>query len=135
MSQRKAYDTDLTEEQWALLEPLVPPVKRGGRPARYTRCDIVNGVLHALRTGCAWRHLPHDLPPWRSVYNYYWVWRHDGTWTRIHDRLRGDLRQALGHEREPSLGIVDSQSVKTTEKGGFVAMTQARKSTAASVTC
>lgn len=135
MSERKAYETDLTDEQWSILEPLVPPVRTGGRHAKYTRRDIINGVLYSLRTGCAWRHLPHDLPPWRSVYNYYWTWRREGTWTRMHDTLRGDLRQALGHEREPSMGILDSQSVKTTEKGGSTAMMPARRSTAASATC
>lgn len=135
MSERKAYATDLTDAEWVILEPLVPVVKTGGRHARYERRDILNGVLYSLRTGCAWRHLPHDLPPWRSVYNYYGTWRRDGTWARIHDRLRGDLRQALGHEREPSMGIVDSQSVKTTEKGGSMDMMRARRSRGASATC
>ena len=117
----------------------MPPVKAGGRHAKYDRRDIVNGVLYSLRMGCVWRHLPHDLPhdlpPWRSVYNYYWTWRRDGTWESIHERLRGDSRRALGHEREASMGILDSQTVKTTEKGGSTGTMQTERSMAASAMC
>jgi transposase len=130
---RRAYSTDVSDAEWMLLEPLVPPLLAGGRPGKYPRREILNAVLYALRNGCAWRNLPHDLPPWRSVYNYYWTWRRDGTWERLHDRLRGDLRQALGRQRQLSAGIIDSQSVKTTEKGDPNAVgTRPRKSAGAS---
>ncbi len=84
---RAVYSTDLTEAEWRILEPLVPPVKPGGRPAKYSRREVVNAIRYVLRTGCAWRLLPHDLPPWQSVYHYFWVWRRDGTWPGIHDAL------------------------------------------------
>lgn len=134
-TQRKRYPSDLTEAEWALLVGLVPPPKPGGRPAKYPRREIVNAILYVLRTGCAWRQLPHDLPPWISVYLYFRGWRRDGTWDGLHERLRGDLRVAEGRQRQPSAAILDSQSVKTTEKGGFTAMTPARRSTAASAIC
>ena len=78
---RAVYSTDLTDAEWRILEPLVPAVKPGGRPAKYSRREVVNAIRYVLRTGCAWRLLPHDLPPWQLVYHYFWVWRRDGgTW-------------------------------------------------------
>ena len=130
MPNRAAYPSDLTDEEWNLLEDLVPEPKTGGRPAKYPRREIVNGIRYTLRTGCAWRLLPHDLPPWSTTYHYFRRWSWDGTWRRIHDQLRGDVREAAGREREPSAGIIDSQSVKTTEKGGRAATTRARRSAA-----
>ena len=115
---RQAYDTDLDDAEWALIEPHVPPVKSGGRPADHTRREIVNAILYTLRTGCQWRMMPHDLPPWSTVYQYYWQWHKDGTWQKLHSTVRGDLREALEREREPSAAILDSQSVKSTEVGG-----------------
>jgi putative transposase len=76
----------------------------------------LNGVRYVLRTGCAWRLLPHDLPKWQAVYHYFSLWKQDGTWQKVHDRLRSDLRQSLGRDRDASAAIIDSQSVKTTEK-------------------
>jgi putative transposase len=127
MKRRQRYDTDLTDAEWKILEPLVPAVKFGGRPAEHTRREILNAVLYACRTGCQWRLLPHDLPYWKTVYTYFRVWRLDGTWRQVHDALRKQVRRAAGHHPQASAAILDSQSVKTTEKGGFAAMMPARK--------
>jgi putative transposase len=130
MKQRPSYPTDLSDKEWKIIEPLVPSVKSGGRPAEHLRREIVNTIFYVLRTGCQWRYLPHDLPPWKTVYTYFRTWRLDGTWQRIHDTLRRKVRKAAGRNPEASAAILDSQSVKTTEKGGRAAMTQVRKSMA-----
>jgi len=134
MSERKSYGIDLSDGQFAVIETLIPAPKSGGRPPRYKRREIVNGIMYVLRSGCAWRMMPHDLPTWRITYHYFRAWKLDGTWERIHDKLRGDLRKASGRERLPSAGIIDSQSVKTTEKGGLMATMQAKRSTVANAT-
>ena len=130
MAKRRAYPSDLSDAEWESLEGHVPPPQPGGRPPKYSRREVVNGIRYALRSGCAWRLLPHDLPPWDTCYGYFRRWKRDGTWKRIHDGLRGDLREAARRHREPSAGIIDSQSVKTTEKGGSMGTTPARRSTA-----
>jgi len=135
MTERKAYSSDLTDPQWQRLEPLLPAVQRGGRPARYSRREIVNAILYVTRNGCAWRNLPHDLPPWSLAYNYFWRWQRDGVWQAAHEHLVGDLRQKARRERLPSAAVLDSQSVKTTERGGRTASTAASASTGASGTC
>jgi len=124
---RKAYATDLTDEQWRLLEPLLPVAKSGGRPRAVNLREIVNALLSLLRTGCPWRSLPHDLPPWRTVWTYFRQWRDDGTLDRLHHELRSQPRIAAGRDVHPSAGCLDSQSVKTAEKGGRAASTLARK--------
>jgi putative transposase len=129
---RKAYPTDLNDKEWAVIEPYVPKPKTGGRPAEHSRREIINAIAYILRSGCAWRLMPHDLPPWSTVYDYFRQWRIDGTWERINTALREKLRTTIGREAEPSAAIIDSQTVKTTEKGGRVATTQARKSRDAS---
>jgi putative transposase len=117
----------LSDEQWQILDPLVPAVKWGGRPADHERREIVNAILYVLRTGCQWRALPHDLPPWETVYTYFRMWRLDGTWKRIHVTLRRKVRRAVGKHSEASAAILDSQTVKTTEKGGREGTTPVRK--------
>ena len=127
MAKRLRYDTDLTDAEWRILEPWVPAVKAGGRPAEYSRREIVNALLYVCRTGCQWRLMPHDLPYWKTVYTYFRLWRLDGTWWRIHTALREHVRRAAGRPPQASAAILDSQTVKTTEKGGLVATMPARK--------
>jgi putative transposase len=129
---RKAYPTDLNDKEWGVIEPYVPKPKTGGRPAEHSRREIINAIAYILRSGCAWRLMPHDLPPWSTVYDYFRQWRIDGTWERINTALREKLRITIGREAEPSAAIIDSQTVKTTEKGGHEDTTQARKSKGAS---
>ena len=131
---RKAYPSDLTDAQWKELEPLLPPAKPGGRRRSVNMREVINGVLYVLRGGIPWRMIPHDLPPWGTVWWYFREWRNDGTWERIEEALRPKVRQMEGRELTPSAAIIDSQSVKTTEKGGLVATMQARRSMGVSAT-
>ncbi|MBA2518704.1 MAG: IS5 family transposase [Chloroflexia bacterium] len=124
---RRRYPTDLTDQQWAILEPLVPAVKPGGRPRTHPRREIVDALLYVLRGGISWRSLPHEYPPWQTVYDYFRQWRDDGTWEHVNTVLRERLRIKLGRAPQPSAAIIDSQSVRTTEKGGSAATTGARK--------
>jgi putative transposase len=124
---RIAYPSDLTDAQWKLIEKRIPPAKPGGRERSVDMREVMNGILYLVRTGCSWRQLPHDLPPWGTVHWYYRCFRLDGTWQRIHDALREKVRTAASRKPSPSAAIVDSQSVKTTEKGGLVATMPARR--------
>ncbi|MBW8767132.1 MAG: IS5 family transposase, partial [Geodermatophilales bacterium] len=117
MGSSPAYPSDLTDAQWALIEPLVPVLSsrgrgtRGGRPPKYPRRRIVDAILYVDRTGCSWRQLPHDFPPWDTVYFYFQRWAADGTTDRIHDALRDAVRDAAGRDPMASAGAVDSQTV------------------------
>jgi transposase len=115
---RMAYSSDLTDAEWGLLEPFIPPAKPGGRRRTTDIREVVNAIFYILRGGCAWRLLPHEFPPRQTVYDYFRAWRKVGLWEQMHRTLRERVRVQAGREAEPSACIIDSQSVKTTERRG-----------------
>jgi transposase len=115
---RLRYPSDLTDEEWAQVEPLIPPAKRGGNKRTVNLRAVVNGLMYVLSTGCQWRAIPKDLPPRSTVYDYFDLWSWDGTLDRLHEALYAKCREAASREASPTAAIIDSQSVKSAEKGG-----------------
>ena len=132
------YPSDLTDEEWALVEPLIPPGKRGGGKRTVVMREVMNGVMYVLSTGCQWRAIPKDLPPRSTLYDYFDLWSWDGTLERIHHALYVECREQEAREASPSAAIIDSQSVKSAEKGGRasirMATMQVKRSRARSAT-
>lgn len=115
---RKGYPTDISDAEWTMLKPYFPAPEATGRPKIHATREILDAIFYILRSGCAWRLLPCDFPPWKTVHHYFRVWRIDGTWERVNAALRERLRARAGRDPQPSAGIVDSQSVKSTGVGG-----------------
>jgi putative transposase len=118
MKKNQLNPTDLTDRQWDCLKDLIPPGFAGGRPRRLEMRAVINAILYIVVSGCQWRMLPREYPAWQSVYTYFRQWRDDGTWQRLHDTLRAQVRQRAGRHKHPTAGALDSQSVKTTQTPG-----------------
>lgn len=126
-SKRQPYPSDLTDAEWALIEPLLPPPAQCGHPRTVDLREVMNALIYMARTGCQWRHLPHDFPPWSTVHTYFRKWRMSGDWERINTQLRQQVRLKFGRYKDPSVALIDTQSARTTEKGGPVDMMQAKR--------
>src|SRR5271157_6144603 len=133
------YPSDLSDDEWKLVKPLIPPGKRGGDKRTVIMREVVNGLMYILSAGCQWRAIPKDLPPRSTLYDYFDLWSWDGTLDRIHDALYGECRERVEREASPTAAIIDSQSVKSAEKGGprltHMAMTRAKRSRVRNAIC
>ena len=129
------YPSDLTDGQWQIIEPLIPSAKRGGRRRTTDMREVINAIFYIERSGCQWRMIPKDFPPRSTIGEYFYQWRNDGTTKKIHDTLRDKVRGQAGKETQPTAAIVDSQSVKTVEKGGFADLMQEKELKAESAMC
>src|SRR5437762_159772 len=118
MSDRKAYPSDLTDAEWEILESLIPAISEEAVNVKFTRREIVNGILYVLRSGCPWRLVPHDLPDWGALYYYFRKWRKEGVWDQILEALHRQKRKKQGRDEEPSAAVIDSQSIKTSAVRG-----------------
>lgn len=114
---RKAYPTDLNNNEWQVIAPLMPLEPSTGRPRKHTWREVLNAIFYVTKNGCHWRALPHDFPPWQSVYHYFRLWRINGRWEWLNKALREALREKQGRHKQPSAAVMDSQSVKTVEGG------------------
>ena len=121
------YPGDLSDNEYEIIERYIPKAKRGGRPRTVNVRSVINGIFYLLKTGCQWRMLPREYPPWGTVHYYFRQWRLSGDWHKIHKVLRKQVRVSVGKNEHSSVGIIDSQSIKTTQKGGFVDMMEIRK--------
>ena len=120
MKKRKPYPDDLTDNEWQLIEPIFEKTfSQRGRKPTHTKRELLNAIFYLVRTGCSWRNLPHDFPPWKTVYTQFRRWQTTKFLEKLHHTLRNRLRRELGRDEEPTAGIVDSQSIKTTKKGGI----------------
>src|SRR5713226_10415013 len=131
---RPGYPSDLTDAQWEAIKDLIPPAKPGGQARSTDMRRVLNAINYLLRTGCQWAPLPRDFPPKSTVYDYIWEWGQAEVWEQMHDILRDEVRAQAGRETSPSAAVIDSQTVKTTEKGGRAASTAARRSPAGNAT-
>jgi putative transposase len=134
--ERQSYPSDLTVDQWQKVAEVYPAAKNGrtGRPRKYALREIWNAIFYEARNGCSWRSLPHDFPPHNIVWDHFWRWRNNGTLTRVHDALREEVRKEAGKEPTPSVAIIDSQSLRTPQKGGPTASMSTSRPKGASVT-
>ena len=132
--EKRRYSSDLTTAQWLVIKPLIPEAKKGGRPRTTDIREVLNAIFYRLKNSCTWENLPKDFPNYKTVFYYFQKWSVDGVIEKTHDTLRRAVRKQAGKKETPTAGIIDSQSVKTSQKGGFVAMTPQRRQKVGNVT-